>query len=45
MAKRLSSDAFIDILTCNGFRFISKRGCHTKYRNDFSHSVIVPHSN
>ena len=43
MVKRLSSDAFIDILTSNGFRFISKRGSHAKYRNDASHTVIVPH--
>ncbi|MDA9831240.1 type II toxin-antitoxin system HicA family toxin [Akkermansiaceae bacterium] len=44
MARRLSSSAFISILTSNGFTFISKRGSHAKYRDDNSHTVIVPHS-
>jgi predicted RNA binding protein YcfA (HicA-like mRNA interferase family) len=43
MARRLSSTAFISILTSNSFTFISKRGSHTKYRDDNSHTVIVPH--
>ena len=43
MPKRLSSHAFIDILTSNGFRLISIRGSHAKYRDDHSHTVIVPH--
>ncbi|MDA7881602.1 type II toxin-antitoxin system HicA family toxin [Akkermansiaceae bacterium] len=42
MARRLSSSAFISILTSNGFTFISKRGSHAKYRDDNSHTVIVP---
>ena len=43
MPKRLSSHAFIDILTSNGFRLISIRGSHAKYRDDHSHTVIIPH--
>ncbi len=33
MPKRLSSEAFICILEANGFRFISQRGSHAKYRD------------
>ena len=44
MPKRLSSHAFIDILTSNGFTFVSKRGSHAKYRDSKGHTVIVPHS-
>ena len=43
MSKRISSDVFLGILTSNGFRFISQRGSHAKYRYDQGHSVIVPH--
>jgi predicted RNA binding protein YcfA (HicA-like mRNA interferase family) len=43
MAKRISSDTFLGILTANGFSFISQRGSHTKYRDVLGHTVIVPH--
>jgi predicted RNA binding protein YcfA (HicA-like mRNA interferase family) len=43
MSKRISSDVFLGILTANGFRFISQRGSHAKYRDGRGHSVIVPH--
>lgn len=43
MSKRISSDAFLGILSANGFRFVSQRGSHAKYRNDQGHTVIVPH--
>ncbi len=43
MSKRISSDAFIGILTANGFRFVSQRGSHAKYRDTHGHTVIVPH--
>ena len=43
MSKRISSDVFLGILTANGFRFVSQRGSHAKYRNDQGRSVIVPH--
>ena len=43
MSKRISSDAFVGILSANSFRFVSQRGSHAKYRNDRGHTVIVPH--
>ena len=43
MPKRLSSEAFIRILEANGFRFISQRGSHAKYRDSDEHTVIIPH--
>ena len=43
MSKRISSDAFLGILTTNGFRFVSQRGSHAKYRDGHGHTVIVPH--
>jgi len=43
MAKRCSSDAFIRILTRNGFALVSQRGSHAKYRDGAGHTVIVPH--
>ena len=43
MPKRLSSDAFLRILATHGFRFVSQRGCHAKYRDSNGHTVIVPH--
>ena len=43
MPKRLSSHAFIDILTSNGFHLISRHGSHAMYRDEHSHTVIVPH--
>ncbi|MEO5914609.1 MAG: type II toxin-antitoxin system HicA family toxin [Luteolibacter sp.] len=43
MSKRISSDAFLGILTANGFHFVSQRGSHAKYRNDQGSTVIVPH--
>jgi predicted RNA binding protein YcfA (HicA-like mRNA interferase family) len=43
MPKRLSSRRFIEVLTSNGFRYISQRGSHAKYRDDAGHTVIIPH--
>jgi len=43
MSKRISSDAFLRILTAHGFRFVTQRGSHAKYRDDLGHMVIVPH--
>lgn len=43
MAKRFSSDAFLRILIAEGFRLVSQRGSHAKYRDDHGHTVIVPH--
>jgi len=43
MAKRLSSSAFISILSAEGFSFVSRRGSHAKYRNAAGRTVIVPH--
>ncbi len=43
MAQRCSSEAFIRILTRNGFGFVSQRGSHAKYRDGAGHTVIVPH--
>ena len=43
MSKRISSDVFLGILTAHGFRFVSQRGSHAKYRDDQGHTVIVPH--
>ncbi|MEI8037564.1 MAG: type II toxin-antitoxin system HicA family toxin [Verrucomicrobiota bacterium] len=43
MPKRISSDTFLGILTANGFRFVSQRGSHAKYRDAQGHTVIVPH--
>ena len=42
MAKLLSSRKIIKILESNGFYFVSKKGSHTKYRNQ-KRTVIVPH--
>lgn len=43
MSKRISSDAFLAILTANGFVFVSQRGSHAKYRDNHGHTVIIPH--
>jgi len=43
MAKRISSDNFLGVITAHGFRFISQRGSHSKYRDAQGHAVIVPH--
>lgn len=43
MPKRISSDAFLRILTAHDFRFISQRGSHAKYRDSLGHTVIIPH--
>jgi len=43
MAKRISSDNFLGIITAHGFRFISQRGSHSTYRDAQGHTVIVPH--
>ena len=43
MPKRLSSQEFLRILTDHGFRFISQKGSHAKYRDPHGHTVIVPH--
>jgi predicted RNA binding protein YcfA (HicA-like mRNA interferase family) len=40
--KRLSSEAIVKILQANGFKFVSQRGSHQKYRNATGASVIVP---
>ena len=43
MSRRLSSQAFLDIVTARGFRFVAQRGSHAKYRDESGHTVIVPH--
>lgn len=43
MPKRFSSDAFLRILTEQGFRFVSQKGSHAKYRDALGRTVIVPH--
>jgi predicted RNA binding protein YcfA (HicA-like mRNA interferase family) len=43
MPRRLGSAEIIRVLEANGFRFISQRGSHVKYRNDLGRTVIVPH--
>ena len=43
MAKRLSSEAFLRILSANSFRCVSQRGSHAKYRDVAGRIVIVPH--
>lgn len=43
MPKRFSSDAFLRILTEEGFRFVSQKGSHAKFRDSQGHTVIVPH--
>ena len=43
MPKRISSDAFLRILTTHDFRFVSQRGSHAKYRDSLGHTVIIPH--
>jgi predicted RNA binding protein YcfA (HicA-like mRNA interferase family) len=43
MPKRISSEAFLRILTAQGFRFVSQRGSHAKYRDSLGHTVIIPH--
>ena len=42
MPKRISSDAFLRILTARDFRFISQPGSHAKYRDSLGHTVIMP---
>jgi len=42
MPKRISSDAFLSILTAHDFRFVSQRGSHAKYRDSLGHTVIIP---
>ena len=42
MAKLLSSNAVIAVLLANGFRFVSQRGSHRKYRDALGHTDIVP---
>jgi len=40
----LKADQIIKILEQNGFRFISQRGSHQKWRNDeIKRQVIVPY--
>jgi predicted RNA binding protein YcfA (HicA-like mRNA interferase family) len=43
MSKRITSDAFIRILSTHGFRLVSQRGSHAKYRDAAGKSVIIPH--
>ncbi|MDP3850787.1 MAG: type II toxin-antitoxin system HicA family toxin [Luteolibacter sp.] len=43
MPKRLSSHDFLRILSDHGFKFISQKGSHAKYRDAHGHTVIVPH--
>jgi predicted RNA binding protein YcfA (HicA-like mRNA interferase family) len=43
MSKRLSSAAFLKILTSHGFSFVSQRGSHAKYRDSNGRTVVVPH--
>jgi len=42
MPKLLGSDEVIKILLANGFKYVSQRGSHRKYRNDSGTTVIVP---
>jgi predicted RNA binding protein YcfA (HicA-like mRNA interferase family) len=42
MARLLSSAQVVDILTANGFAFVSKKGSHIKYRHANGRSAIVP---
>ena len=42
MCKLLSSDKIIHTLLKNGFRLVSQRGSHQKYRKG-DYTVIVPH--
>ena len=42
--KRLSSDDILKILNRNGFKKISQKGSHQKWRNEINgHQVIVPY--
>ena len=43
MSKRCSSSDFLRILTSNGFKFISQKGSHAKYRDSLGHTVVVPY--
>jgi predicted RNA binding protein YcfA (HicA-like mRNA interferase family) len=43
MPKRLGSLEIIRVLEAHGFRFVSQRGSHAKYRDAAGHTAIVPH--
>ena len=43
MPKRLSSIEIIRTLETHGFRFISQRGSHCKYKDSTGRITIVPH--
>ena len=43
MAKRISSQQFLKIISVHDFSFISQSGSHAKYRNSQGKTVIVPH--
>ena len=43
MPKRLGSVEIIRVLEGHGFRFVSQRGSHAKYRDEAGHTAIVPH--
>jgi predicted RNA binding protein YcfA (HicA-like mRNA interferase family) len=42
MARLLSSAEVVEILTAQGFIFVSQKGSHIKYRHGNGRSVIVP---
>lgn len=41
MPKQYSSKEIINILTKHGFKFVSQKGSHAKYRKTI-HTVIIP---
>ncbi|MBL7112379.1 MAG: type II toxin-antitoxin system HicA family toxin [Bacteroidota bacterium] len=41
MSKLYSSQKIIDTLCSRGFRFVSQKGSHQKYRKD-DYTVIIP---
>jgi predicted RNA binding protein YcfA (HicA-like mRNA interferase family) len=43
MPKRLGSLEIIGVLEAHGFRFLSQRGSHAKYRDAAGHTAIVRH--
>lgn len=42
MAKLFSSAEVAALLLAQGFAFVSQKGSHLKYRDQFGHTVIVP---
>lgn len=42
MAKLYSSKYIIDVLKKHGFREVSQKGSHVKFRKN-THTVIIPH--